>query len=248
MISKLHLLKISFFIILIYTSVIYSQISLQAGVGGGIIFPLSDYTGSTIDYYAGKNYGLSSGYNFHAKALAGFLSLNVFAQIDYSSLSNSGESEPGKGKVEVKHNILSIKAGPEFHLRLPLTPIKPYLNAFLSFNNFSGETIFNGVAKVPSGTHSFSTVSRFGAGVGLGVVFKLGPIMTLDFGAQYNFLNLLGKTWEDVNPTKEQRLDSYLALNDDKDPLIAIGSDDHFINSSRTINSLQITVTLMFGL
>lgn len=139
--------------IVLFSSNADAQISLQAGIGGGMVSPLSDYKGSTIDFYSGKNYGLSSGYNLHAKARLGVLALKVFAQIDYSSLSNSGESEPGKGKVELTHNVISIKAGPEFSLGLPLIPIKPYLNAFISFNSFSGETIFNGAAKKFQAVH-----------------------------------------------------------------------------------------------
>lgn len=234
--------------IVLFSSNVDAQISIHAGIGGGIVSPLSDYKGSTADFYSGKNYGLSSGYNLHAKARLGVLALKVFAQIDYSSLSNSGESEPGKGKVELTQNVISIKAGPEFSLGLPLIPIKPYLNAFLSFNSFTGKTIFNGVAKVPSGTHELESASRIGIGGGVGALINIGTMMKLDVGLQYNMLNLFGKAWEDSNPKKDQRLDSYLSLNDEKDPLIGLGGDEHFISSARTINTLQITATLMFGL
>jgi len=237
-----------FAIFLFSVSTADAQISLQAGIGGGMVSPLSDYSGTTQDFYSGKNYGLSSGYILHAKARLGLLALNVFAQIDYSSLSNEGESEPGKGRIDLTQNVLSIKAGPEFSLGLPLLPIKPYLNAFISFNSFSGETIFNGVAKVPSGTHKLEPASRIGAGGGIGAIINFGPMMKLDLGIQYNMLNLFGKTWEDANPIKDQRLDSYLSLNDEKDPLSNLGGDEHFISTARTINTLQITATLMFGL
>ncbi len=235
--------------IFVFTSnTAFAQILLQAGIGGGMVSPLADYSGSTSEFYSGKNYGLSSGYILHAKARLGLLAINVFAQIDYSSLSNEGESEPGKGKVELSQNVISIKAGPEFSLGLPLIPIKPYLNAFISFNSFSGETKFNGVAKVPSGTHKLEPASRIGAGGGIGAIINFGPMMRLDLGIQYNMLNLFGKTWEDANPAKDQRLDSYLSLNDEKDPSINMGGDEHFISTARTINTLQITATLMFGL
>lgn len=245
--NKLLSLLLIFPVMLLVFNTAHSQISLQAGIGGGMVSPMSDYKGSTADFYSGKNYGLSSGYNLHAKARLGLLALNVFAQIDYSSLSNEGESEPGKGKVELTQNVISIKAGPEFSLGLPLIPIKPYLNAFLSFNSFTGETIFTGVAKVPSGTHKLESASRIGIGGGIGAIINIGPMMKLDIGLQYNMLNLFGKTWEDANPTKDQSLDSYLSLNDEKDPLIGLGGDEHFINASRSINTLQIAATLMFG-
>jgi hypothetical protein len=243
----ISILLVSLFIVFTSTTA-EAQISLQAGIGGGMVSPLADYSGSTTDYYSGKNYGLSSGYNLHMKARLGLLALNVFAQIDYSSLSNEGESEPGKGKVELIQNVLSIKAGPEFSLGLPLIPIKPYLNVFILFNSFGGETKFNGVAKVPSGTYKLEPASRIGAGGGFGAIINLGPMTKLDLSIQYNMLNLFGKTWEDANPAKDQRLDSYLSLNDEKDPLINLDGNEHFISTARTINTLQITAALMFGL
>jgi len=249
-------MKIKILLIFVFTSLSIflfnsnanSQITLQAGVGGGIVSPQADYAGSTAEFYSGKNYGLSSGYNLSGKARVGLLGLNVFAQIDYFSFSNSGESESGKGKVELNQKVISIKAGPEFQINLPLIPIKPYLNASISYNTFSGETIFNGVAKVPSGTHNLNSASRFGLGVGGGVAYKINPILSIDLGIQYSMMNLFGKVWEDVNPNKDQRLDSYLSLNDEKDPLSNLANDDHFISSSRAINSISITATLMFGL
>jgi hypothetical protein len=64
----------------------------------------------------------------------------------------------------------------------------------------------------------------------------------------YNLLYLFGKSWQDVNPTIDQRLDSYLALNDDMDPAYLAGSNTHIIGGSRTINTFAITATAMFGL
>lgn len=92
------------------------------------------------------------------------------------------------------------------------------------------------------------SASRIGIGGGVGALINIGTMMKLDVGLQYNMLNLFGKAWEDSNPAKDQRLDSYLCLNDEKDPLIGLGGDEHFINASRSINTLQITATLMFGL
>jgi hypothetical protein len=72
--------------------------------------------------------------------------------------------------------------------------------------------------------------------------------MKLDVSAAYDMMNASGKAWEDDNPTKDQRLDSYITLNDDKDPLYKSGDDKHFIGNSRNINAIQVRATLMIGL
>jgi hypothetical protein len=61
-------------------------------------------------------------------------------------------------------------------------------------------------------------------------------------------MNIAGSEWEDVNPSVNQRIDSYLSLNDDSDPLYAAGSDNHFISKDRSIHSVLLTVSILFGL
>ncbi|MCX8010841.1 MAG: outer membrane beta-barrel protein [Ignavibacteria bacterium] len=242
-------LSLTFILLLFFLNpILFSQISFQVGVGGGMTFPQADYGGSTIDFYNGTKYGLSNGYNLHAKARLGLLGFNLFAQIDYQQLKNNGESEPGKGKVDIMQKIISAKAGPEVYLSIPLSPIKPYLGMNISFNNFSGEFTFTGVAKVPSGTYEIKSAARIGIGFSGGVMIKLGLATSLDLAVHYDLLNLTGKAWEDVEPNKDQRIDSYLALNDEKDPNLVNVNDDHFISKQRTINTLQVTLTFMLGL
>jgi len=84
--------------------------------------------------------------------------------------------------------------------------------------------------------------------LGGGIIWGIGNATKLDIGIQYNFLNAFGKSWNDINPTISQRVDSYLALNDAKDPQYFNGSNIDFINSSRAINTLSLSATLMFGL
>lgn len=225
-----------------------SQVTFQAGGGLGIIVPGGDYGGSTIEYYRGTKYGLSSGINVHGKVRAGFSKLTLVGGLDYSSLSNSGNSEPGQGRVEVSQKILSLKVGPEFQLEIQSSPVTPYLGANAAIHRISGETTFQGVSEVPSATVVVQATSRIGVGVSGGAIIKLNPSLLLDIGLQYNLMNIAGRSWEDVNPFKDQRLDSYLALNDDKDPLFESGDDDHFISTSRSIQSVLITVSIMFGL
>src|SRR5690554_3316528 len=113
--------KLSLIFILILFSVSgFSQITLQLGGGFGYTIPTGDMAGNTTEFYSGSKYGLSNGFNMHAKARVGLLSFNLFGEIDYSTFSNDGESEPGQGQVEVSQKIVSLKAGPEFSLGLPL--------------------------------------------------------------------------------------------------------------------------------
>jgi len=126
--------------------------------------------------------------------------------------------------------------------------VTPYIAGNIAINRFSGETTFQGVAKVPSAVFSVESASRFGIGFTGGVLIKIGPLTSLDIAFAYNLMNLGGKTWTDVNPYQDKRIDSYLALNDAKDPFSPPGNDDHFVSSNRTISSLLLTASLMFGL
>lgn len=227
---------------------VQSQVTLQVGGGLGLVIPAGDFGGSTVDYYSGTKYGLSSGFNIHAKARFGLLGLRLAGGVDYSSLSNDGNAEPGQGKVEVSQKILSFKVGPEFSLSLPAIPLTPYVGANIALNRFSGETTFQGVSKVSSATYSMQSATRIGLGFSVGAIVKLSPINSLDINLSYNLMNVGGKAWEDVNPAQNQRLDSYLALNDNNDPLYSALDDKHFINNARNIHSIQVTASFLFGL
>lgn len=226
----------------------YAQVTFQVGGGLGIVRPAGDYGGSTIDYYHGTKYGLSDGLSLHGKLRLGLIGFTLVGEIDYSSLSNSGNSEPGRGFVEVSQNIFSLKVGPEIQLNVPVLPVTPYVGANVAVHQFSGETHFQGVAKVPSATYSVQSAGRVGIGFGAGAILKLNPLLSLDIGVHYQLMNLLSRTWEDVNPLLDRRLDSYLALNDEKDPAFVPGSDTHFIANARSINSILLTVSVLFGL
>ena len=226
---------------------LYSQISLQIGGGLGYISPAGDYGGLTMDFYNGTKYGMSSGFNYHAKARVGLLGFNLFGIIEYSTVSGDGESEPGQGDVENSHGIFSIKAGPEFNISPPLFPLGFYLDGFISVNTFSGTVKFQGVAEVPSGEYDLESATRFGAGVGGGVLLDILPVVTLDFGVHYNLYNILGKQYTGTT-TNPKRLDSYSSLNDDKDPLYGTDDDIFIIENTRAINAWQFTLTAMIGI
>lgn len=234
-------------ILLLVTSDIHSQITLQVGGGLGYINPVGDYGGTTIDFYEGINYGMSSGFNYHAKARVGLIGLNLFGIIEYSNVSGEGESEPGKGTVENSHGIFSLKAGPEFNISPPLFPLGFYLDGFVSVNTFSGTVKFQGVAEVPSGEYDLGSETRFGVGVGGGVLLDILPVVTLDFGVHFNLYNVFGQQYTGTtgNP---KRLDAYTSLNDDKDPLYGTDNDIFIIKDVRAINAWQFTLTAMIGI
>ena len=235
-------------IVLISTNSVYSQISAKIGGGIGVLVPGSDFGGTTLDYYAGQKYGLGSGLALAGKVRLGLLGFNLVGEVGYASLSNDGNSEPGQGFVEVSQKVLTFRAGPEFHIPLPAIPLTPYLGGSIALHRFSGETTFRGVSKVSSGTYSIESATRFGVGLNGGAILDLGSNLSLDFGIGYNFMNIGGKDWKDSNPTQDLRIDSYLSLNDGKDPLYVAGDDKHFINDERTISSVQFMVSMMFGL
>jgi opacity protein-like surface antigen len=225
-----------------------SQVTFQLGAGAGIRLPMGDYSGETTDYYAGTKYGLSTGYNFQAKARVGLPGFTLVGGIEYGHLSNDGNSEAsGQGKVEVAQSIITVKAGPEITIPLPGAPLTPYLGANVAWHSISGTTTFTGVSRVPSGTFDVGTVSRIGFGINAGLIIKLGSMMNLDLGAEYAFLNPLTKEWK-ITETSANRVDSYKSLNDEKDPLFAVGNPDHFVAAARSISSLQVMATLMIGL
>jgi opacity protein-like surface antigen len=240
-------IRILSFLVLFLTVSIYSQVTFQAGIGLGYTIPTGNMAGNTKDFYDGNKYGLSNGINLHAKARIGVLSFNVFGEADYSTFSNNGEAQTGQDKVDVSQKIISLKAGPEFSLGLPLIPITPYANIFLSVNTISGEVKFQGVSGVPSGTNDIKSATRYGFGVGAGVMFDISTNLSLDLNLQYNNSNAFGKEFNLGNGTSHERLDNYTSLNDDKDPLFGL-TNDRIISDSRTLSSIEIKATVMFGI
>jgi hypothetical protein len=236
-------------LILFISSVMYSQITLQVGAGGGYLAPTGDYAGSTVDFYNGTKYGMSSGYNFNGKVRVGLLGFDLFGMIEYSSISGDGQSDPDNknSQIESTQKIFSIKAGPEFNIEFPLSPIGIYFDGFLSVNTFSGTVSFQGVSGVASGDYDLGTTTRVGAGGGGGVLLDFIPVVTLDLGVHYNWYNLTGKQYNSIN-SNLQRIDAYTSLNDDADPLYSESSSVHIVGESRSINAWEFTLTAMIGI
>jgi len=233
-------------VMLLFSSNLYPQVTLQVGGGLGMTAPSGNYAGSTIDFFNGTHYGLESGFNMHAKARVGLLGLNLVGMIDYSTLSGEGEGEPGQGEVKNSHSIFSLKAGPEFNISIPMFPLGFYLDAFLSMNTFSGTVSFQGLTKVPSGDYDIESATRFGAGGGGGILIDILPVVTLDFGIHYNAYNAFTKEYS-TDVSAPGRLEVYTSLNDDKDPLYQV-TEDNIVSESRAINAWQYTLTVMVGI
>jgi hypothetical protein len=242
-------------LILFISSVMYSQIKLQVGAGGGYLAPTGDYAGSTVDFYNGTKYGMSSGYNFNGKVRVGLLGFDLFGMIEYSSISGDGQSDPDNknSQIESTQNVFSIKAGPEFNIEFPLSPVGIYFDGFLSVNTFRGTVSFQGVSGVASGDYDLGTTTRVGAGGGGGVLLDFIPVVTLDLGVHYNWYNLFGKQY--LYPTNSipenyvvPRINAYTSLNDDADPLYSESSSVHIVGESRSINAWEFTLTAMIGI
>jgi len=235
-------------LLMLVAALAQAQLRFQIGAGVGVAIPASDYAGTTMDFYSGTKYGLGSGLNLQAKARFGLLGLRLTGEVDYSSFSRSGEAQPGQGTIDLSQKVVAIKLGPEFYMGVPFAPVTPYIGINVALSTFSGQVQFRGVPKVPSATYDLATAVRLGAGFNGGVLVTLGSFTSLDLGISYDLMNASDKAWEDTDRTQDQRLDSYLALNDNRDPFYKAGDEKHFINNARNINAFQVKATIMVGL
>jgi opacity protein-like surface antigen len=241
---KLFKTLTAFFFILIFSGSAISQ-SVKIGVEVGATLPQSDYGGSTIDFYQGTKYGMKSGVNFGAVGKFGLPTFTIRGGIGYFNLKNDGIAQTGNpgGRIETENHILSFLAGPEFQFSVIGSPLRPYIGANIILSSIGGEVTFQGVSNVPSGTYTISSGTRFGLGLGAGAEISLTSVI-LDLGIRYNLHNLGGK--EFVQLASDRRLDSYINLNDERDPLFN-NSTTHFISSDRNISTFQFNLGLLFG-
>jgi hypothetical protein len=246
-----------FFVLLILLLICFNNLFAQSkffvGPQFGFSAPSGDYGGTTLDYYAGKKYGTSFGFDlgveFKAVFGKGYI-LNLHSAANYSSYHNTGEATTGHGSIDIKSHVLTFSAGPEIALPVPESPVKPYVNLELLLSSISGEVSFLGIPEsVPSGTYDVASALRFGLGVSFGVEYKLSPKYGLDLILSYNTLNLFGKKFEDADPSADNRVDSYRSVNDGADPLYSTDEnhDKHFIGTNRTITIVQANVAFLFA-
>ena len=237
----------TFILILFFSIQTNAQISIQVGGGLGYSLPTGDYNGTSNDFYNGTKYGMKSGFNLHAKARLTLLFISAFGEIGYTAFSGNEEAQPGQGNIDVSNKLISIKIGPEFPINIPMSPIIPYIQGFVSYNTISGNVEFKGVPDVPSGKYDIASASRIGLGAGIGAIFSVGTFK-LDANIQYHLINLAGNEYKLENITSHARLDNYTSLNDSKDPLYNNNTVGHFINNDRSINALEFKLSVLFGI
>lgn len=240
-------LLIAIIVIFFSVSLSYSQLKYSIGPFIGVTIPTGDYSGTTIDYYNGIHYGLSSGADVGAIFKIKLPVLAIRISAGYAPLKNTGLAvidEP-ESYIEVKQSLFTISAGPEFHFNIPQSPIKPYAGIDLLLTSFNGEATFLHVPHgVPDATFSMSSTTRIGLGLGAGVEFGLGNKYSLDLGLRYNIHNLFGKNIT----ASDNRTTSYLYLNDAADPLYPFDPVHHPISSNRNISTLNINLAFLFNL
>ena len=243
-------MKKSFFTILAIISFFISfttanaQIHISLGPQLGFALPMSDYAGGVTDFYNGTKYGLKGGFNVGATFKADLMVIAGRLDINYAMFKNDGNiSGLNNANVTVKQNTLIIGIGPEYSFGLPLVPIKPYVSFELLFSTFSGESQYQGTPLVNSSNNSMTSATRIGLGLLAGTEFKIG-VVALDLSLRYNMLNLIGKSFTSYN--NNDRSNSYLNLNDDKDP--NFDGATHPVGTSRTISTLQFNVGVLFGI
>ena len=236
---------IIFTVLLFSPSSSFSQLHISLGPAVGYTVPQSDFAGSTSDYYKGTKYGLTGGIDFGAIGRLGLGPFNFNLSVLYTPLSNSGTSDVSPHTVDIKMHILTVGVGTQYGFGVPLAPVKPYIGFDLLFSTFGGSFQFQGSPGYGLNTNSndMNSSTRVGLGLAAGVNLKL-LTTSIDISLRYNMLNLFSKRFE---APSGDRLDSYLYLNDDKDPNYAASNQNHPIGSSRTIATLQLQLGVMFG-
>lgn len=127
----------------------------------------------------------NTGYHIGAKGrVSGFMPLNVLAALNYNRLPNKVG-----GETDV---IVSASAGLEY--TIPSVVVKPYLGLDFAYNSLSN-----------TGAGS-STNSRFGTGIGGGILLNIPALGDFDASFKYQILNLTGK-----NPNEDTM--SQIVLN-----------------------------------
>ena len=163
--------------------------------------------------------------------------------MEYSIFKNKGNGESSQGEIELDRRIFSLRLGPEWFLDVA-DSFTPYVSAGLILNNMGGDAGFKKISTVPDTAFIQQAGERLGLGISGGVLIPLYPEANFDISLNYNLLNPFNKVW--VADSRERRVDSYAAINDAQDPLSPSGNPGHFIQNARSIQTLQLTITLIF--
>ncbi len=104
--------------------------------------------------------GWNPGFNFHGKARVGLLFINAFGEIGYTTFSGNGAADTDLGTIDISHKLVSIKLGPEFAVNIPMSPITPYFQGFLSLNSISGSCGISRLFQMFQMEHMISQVQQ----------------------------------------------------------------------------------------
>lgn len=230
---------------LLFHSVSYSQLKLLVGPSFGLTSPTMDYSGETSDFFTGQKYGLRSAFNYGALAKLTFGPIKGKLSVSFSSLENSGLADKNtpNSSVEIKNSLFVLAIGTEFGFSVPKSPVTPYIGIDLLFSSISGEFRFQGTPNVNSSANSIQSASRTGLGFSFGADITLSGILHLDLCLKYNLLNLFGKNFKGGNG----RIDSYTSLNDAADPEYSAPITVHFVGNDRSLATIQLQTSLLFG-
>jgi len=222
---------------------VYSQF-LYFGPSLGVSLPANDYVGSTKGYYNGDSYGLKFGVNFGAEARIVTPFVNIKGFYRYNLFKNTGDALLDVGRIQIKQYISEFGIGPEFMLTIPKVPVKPHVEAMFIYSVFSGSTDFRAVPYVPDGFYDMVSESRMGIGLGAGAEIKLKKLnFSIDVNVRYNYLNFLENSFSGG----EDRLSSYIYLNDKTDPMYNGTDINHPVGSDRAISLFQFNVSIIYG-
>lgn len=158
------------------------------GIGGGPSIPVAEQ--GFKDFY-------KTGFNIGLKAKWGSDKAKFVLGAAYTKFSTDKIVNPSGIQTSFTQslNILpSLSAGGQLTI-IPLGPIGIYVGADAEYNRITSTIDFDypySGGTLPLPITSSETISRFGAAAGAGVEFKL-ILFTVDVGAKYHVLNLVGK-------------------------------------------------------
>ena len=161
--------------------------SFSIGVGGGLtnVAGSEDFTNETSN----NGFGYSTEWNGGVIAKIGLplVPITPRAFILYHSLNGKGTSI-NSTDIENSQSILSVGLGVQYGFIPIPVGVDPYLAIDLLYNNFGERT------QTTFGVDSsFSSVSRFGLGLGVGAEVSIIPMINIDLLVSYQMMNLVGK-------------------------------------------------------
>ena len=204
--------------VIIFAVMLSSKANAQLfsfGVGGGLtnVVGSEDYTNKISE----EGLGYSTEWNGGVIAKLGLplVPITPRAFILYHSLNGSEDfvnplakgTSINSGEIKFSQSILSVGLGIQYGFIPIPAGVDPYFAIDLVYNNFGERT------QTTFGVDStFSSVSRFGLGLGVGAEIMLIPVLNLDVLVSYQMMNLVGKE-EGESSLSTITLDAFLLFS-----------------------------------